>query len=138
MTSLVADINNIDVSIVVPCYQEEPHLRESVSKIYELLNQTQYKFEVIFVDDCSKDKTRDVILSIVNEFPNSKYLFHEKNIGRGGTFIDRFFKILRCSKKSPCKARTPIVVFFTILFLRAVVLQASCGHLNLASQHLVL
>ena len=77
-----------DVSIVVPCYQEEKHLRESVGAIYTLLNTSKYKFEVIFVDDCSTDKTRDVILSIVKDFPNTKYLFHKTNTGRGGAFID--------------------------------------------------
>jgi glycosyltransferase involved in cell wall biosynthesis len=77
-----------DISIVIPCYQEEGHLRESVQAIYDLLNSSRYKFEVIFVDDCSKDKTRDVILSIVKDFPNTKYLFHETNVGRGGTFLD--------------------------------------------------
>ena len=43
---------------------------------------------MIFVDDCSKDKTRDVILNIANDFPNVKYIFHEQNVGRGGTFLD--------------------------------------------------
>jgi glycosyltransferase involved in cell wall biosynthesis len=77
-----------DISIVVPCYQEEGHLKASVQEIYNLLNNTKYSFEMIFVDDCSRDKTRDVILSIVKDFPNAKYLFHKTNVGRGGTFLD--------------------------------------------------
>jgi glycosyltransferase involved in cell wall biosynthesis len=79
---------NIEISIVVPCYQEEKHLRESVEAIYTLLNSTRYKFEMIFVEDCSKDKTKDVILAIVEDFPNTQYLFHEINVGRGGSFLD--------------------------------------------------
>ena len=77
-----------DISIVVPCYQEEGHLRKSVEVIYNLLIVTKYKFEVIFVDDCSKDKTRDVILSIVKDFPDTQYLFHRENMGRGGAFLE--------------------------------------------------
>jgi len=77
-----------DISIVIPCYQEEDHLRESVQAIYNLLNITKYKFEAIFVDDFSKDRTRDVIVSIAKDFPNTKYLFHTTNVGRGGTFLD--------------------------------------------------
>ena len=84
----VNDNLSFDVSIVVPCYQEEGHLRESVKVIYDMMNATRYKFEMVFVDDCSKDKTRDVILSICKDFPNTQHLFHEKNVGRGGTFID--------------------------------------------------
>ena len=79
---------NYDISIVVPCYQDEGHLRESVQEIYSLLNKTKYTFEMIFVEDCSKDKTRDVILSIVQDFPDASYILHEKNVGRGGTFLD--------------------------------------------------
>ena len=79
--------NNFDVSIVVPCYQEEKHLKQSVIAIHELLRHTDYKFEMIFVDDCSKDKTKEIILDIADSFPNVKYVFNDTNVGRGGTFM---------------------------------------------------
>ena len=82
------DALQYDISIVVPCYQEEGHLYKSVETIYDLLNTTKRSFEMIFVDDCSKDKTRDVILSVIKKFPNTKYLFHNANTGRGGAFLD--------------------------------------------------
>ena len=77
-----------DISIVVPCYQDAPHLRRNVQEIYSLLNKTKYSFEMIFVEDCSKDNTKDVILSIAKDFPNVKCIYHEKNTGRGGAFLD--------------------------------------------------
>src|SRR5688572_17300872 len=77
-----------DISIVVPCYQEEMHLRSSVSQICGLLNATSYSFEMIFVNDCSTDNTRKEILSLCNDLPNTKYLFNETNTGRGGTFVN--------------------------------------------------
>ena len=80
--------SSFDISIVVPCFQEENHLRKSVETIYALLERTNYSFEMIFVDDCSKDGTRDIILSLEKEFKNSGHLFHEKNTGRGGAFLD--------------------------------------------------
>ncbi len=79
--------NKFDLSIIIPCYQEEKHLKQSIVAIHELLKHTDYKFEMIFVDDCSKDKTRDIILNIAESFPNVKYIFHEVNVGRGGTFM---------------------------------------------------
>jgi len=85
--SLAVAENELDVSIVVPCYQEEKHLRQSVNAIQEMLRRTDFKFEMIFVDDCSKDKTRDVILKIEKDFSNVKYIFHDTNVGRGGTFL---------------------------------------------------
>lgn len=80
--------NALDVSIVIPCYQEEKHLQQNVMAIHELLRRTDYKFEMIFVDDCSKDKTRGIILNIAEDFPNVKYIFNETNVGRGGTFLN--------------------------------------------------
>jgi len=77
-----------DVSIVIPCYMEEGHIFENVKEIYKVMQGTDYKFELIFVDDASTDETRATILRIANEFPDVKYLFHEKNVGKGGAIAD--------------------------------------------------
>lgn len=74
-----------DLSIVIACYNEAPHLLESVKEIEAVLNQTAYSYEFIFLDDCSKDTTREVITQICRERKNSRFVFHNKNLGRGGT-----------------------------------------------------
>jgi glycosyltransferase involved in cell wall biosynthesis len=79
----------IDVSIIIPCYNEERHLLQNVQEIVTVMKDTKYSFELIFVDDCSKDNTREKILEAVKLFPeNSRYLFNETNTGRGGTFMN--------------------------------------------------
>jgi len=80
--------HTFDVSIIVPCYQEEGHILESVQKIYEVMNKTKYKFEIIFVEDSSTDKTKEKILQITNQFTNAKYLLHSENTGKGGSIAD--------------------------------------------------
>lgn len=77
-----------DVSIVIPCYQEEEHILDSTTEIYKVMNRTKYKFEIIFVDDASTDKTRELILQIEKNYPDVKYIFHKKNIGKGGSIKD--------------------------------------------------
>lgn len=52
------------------------------------MQETQYKFELVFVDDASTDETCATILLIANEFPDVRYLFHEKNVGKGGAIAD--------------------------------------------------
>ena len=74
-----------DLTIVVACYNEEPHLEQSIKEIEKTLNQTKYTYEFIFIDDCSHDQTQTVIRNICNTRQNAKYVFHEKNVGRGGT-----------------------------------------------------
>lgn len=75
----------LDLSIIVACYNEENHLLRNVKEIEEIMGQTPYSYEFIFIDDCSKDKTREVIKKICEERNSCRYIFHEKNVGRGGT-----------------------------------------------------
>lgn len=77
-----------DVSIIIACYNEEPLLEQSVKELRQVMDQTRYSYELIFVDDCSKDKTREIIKRIVLGQQNMRFLFHEKNKGRGGTVKD--------------------------------------------------
>ena len=50
----------VDLSIVIPCYMEEPHLAESVRVLSAVLDGTRYRYELIFVEDGSTDGTRGV------------------------------------------------------------------------------
>src|ERR1051325_9017313 len=78
----------IDISIVIPCYKEEKHILESVTEIYRVMKETERSFEIIFIDDASADKTKEKILEIEKSFPNARYLFHEKNRGKGASIAD--------------------------------------------------
>jgi glycosyltransferase involved in cell wall biosynthesis len=80
----------IDLSIVVPCYNEAPHLAEGTRALLDVLEQTRYAYEVVFVDDCSTDETRAIILRLCGEHPHCRYVFHEHNRGRGGAFKTGF------------------------------------------------
>jgi glycosyltransferase involved in cell wall biosynthesis len=84
----MSELHKYDVSIVIPCYQEEHHILKSVEQVYKVMNVTRYKFEVIFVDDASTDKTREKILQIAKEFSDITYLFHEINTGKGKAISD--------------------------------------------------
>lgn len=74
-----------DISLIIACYNEETHLRESVRELDSVMSQTKYNYELIFIDDCSKDGTRNVIQQIVQNRSDCQYVFHKKNLGRGGT-----------------------------------------------------
>lgn len=79
---------NYDISIVIACYNEEGILLESVKEIQEVMRRTKYSYELIFIDDASKDKTKEVITQIVKDSPNMACRFHEQNVGRGGTVAE--------------------------------------------------
>jgi len=82
-------MNEPDVSIVIACYNEAGHLKQSVSEVRAVMDQTRYRYELIFVDDCSQDGTRDIIRDIASSDPaRVKVRFHETNLGRGATVSD--------------------------------------------------
>lgn len=80
----------LDLTLVVPCYNEGPHLRENVVIIRDVLSNTHYRFELLFVDDKSQDDTVDHIKDICSRYPDCRYILHEKNRGRGAAFKTGF------------------------------------------------
>jgi len=73
------------LSIIIPCYNEEKTVHLILDKVLkvELLNHIQK--ELIIVNDCSKDKTREAIENYFQNHPGADYnLFnHEVNQGKG-------------------------------------------------------
>jgi len=78
----------IDLSLILPCYNEEPIFAESVRRIIQILSLSRITYEIIFVDDKSRDKTRQLIQKACTKYPNSKALYHTVNKGRGKTVTD--------------------------------------------------
>ncbi len=56
-----------EVSIVIPCFNEEENIELLVSEIKKVLDN--YKFEIIFVDDASYDRTFEILSSISKNDP---------------------------------------------------------------------
>jgi len=78
----------IDLSVVVACYNEIEHIHESIPKLIEFLEEMKINYEIIMIDDCSNDGTRDYLPELSKKFPKIKLLMHEKNVGRGGTVTE--------------------------------------------------
>ncbi|MFA5033492.1 MAG: glycosyltransferase [bacterium] len=79
-----------DLSLIIACYNEEQIFVKNVSEIIEILDKTNLNYEIIFVDDCSKDRTREKIEEIMLTYKdkNLQKIFHKENIGRGGAVKD--------------------------------------------------
>ena len=76
----------MDLSLVIPCFNEASHLRGSVGALVEVLDATRYEYEVVFVDDGSQDGTRELLHELCATTPRCRYIFHERNRGRGAAF----------------------------------------------------
>lgn len=70
------------VSVVIPMYNEEEVIKASFSKIQEVLEKlTRYDYEIICVDDGSKDKTFNILKEIASENQNVKVISFSRNFG---------------------------------------------------------
>ena len=80
------------LSLVLACYNEAEHLEASFAEIRDTLEQARFPYEIIFVDDVSRDRTREILARIVAEHPQLQLrtILHEKNRGRGATVSDGF------------------------------------------------
>ena len=70
----------------MPVYNEEKILQKAVMGTVESLEQMDVKFEIIIVDDCSKDNSLAIAERILSENQNISLHRHDKNIGIGGAF----------------------------------------------------
>lgn len=82
------------ISILIPCYNEE----ENVVPISEAVVQTVteqlrgYDYELVFIDNCSTDKTRELLERLCAENPKIKAIFNVKNFGQ---FNSPFYGMLQ-------------------------------------------
>ncbi len=70
---------NYAISFIVPAYNEEKTIGETIQKIFEI----DYKniLEVIVVNDCSKDNTRKIVEKMLKKYPLLKLINNKKNMG---------------------------------------------------------
>jgi glycosyltransferase involved in cell wall biosynthesis len=74
------------LSVVLACYNEEPVLDSSYAEIRETLESLQSPYELIFVDDGSRDRTREMLRGLEERGGgNVRLIFNERNLGRGAT-----------------------------------------------------
>ena len=66
------------LSIIIPAYNEKSTIEEIIRRVKAVTLPLEK--EIIAVDDGSKDGTREILKNI----PGIRYIFHEKNLGKGG------------------------------------------------------
>lgn len=69
------------ISIIIPVYNTEKYLKRCIDSC---LNQSLRDIEIILIDDCSQDGSRDIILDYANSYPDKvKYIFQKENHRQG-------------------------------------------------------
>ena len=75
-------MNNPIISIIAPCYNEEETIEPFLRRIEEILTQINEPYEIVFVNDGSKDNTLNVLLSAKQNFKNIRIINFSRNFGK--------------------------------------------------------
>jgi len=73
----------MDLTIILPCYNEVGFIREAVDQIKQVLNKTVYKYEIIIAEDSSTDGTDKIAKDLADNSNNIIWLHRDQRIGRG-------------------------------------------------------
>ena len=91
MTTTNSPSKPMQVSVVLPAYNEVDCLYPAVEKITQTLNEFTSSYEIIIAEDGSTDGTAERAEEIARKYPYVKHIHREKRLGRG-TALNNAFK----------------------------------------------
>ena len=75
------------LSILVPCFNEEKFLEKCIDNIIQNSNLSIEK-EIVVIDDCSTDKSKDIVLKLFDQKKIDKHIIKNFNEGKGAAIRD--------------------------------------------------
>jgi polyisoprenyl-phosphate glycosyltransferase len=75
------------ISIVVPCFNEEQVLNNFYTTISEVLHNEWYEYELVFVNDGSKDNTLKILKTLSSEDKKVRYASFSRNFGKESAML---------------------------------------------------
>jgi glycosyltransferase involved in cell wall biosynthesis len=80
----------VDISLVIPLYNEEDSLNELCEWIIRVMNERGFSYEIILIDDGSKDNSWSVIEKLGNENKHIKGIRFRRNHGKSAALNEGF------------------------------------------------
>ena len=81
------------LSIIIPVFNEESNIPGVLRDLYAVLRvHPEWRWEVIVVEDGSRDRTRQVILDLLKQYPETQLILHDKNEGYNTSMRDGIAK----------------------------------------------
>lgn len=80
----------VDISIVVPLYNEVESLPELFAWIKRVMDENKFSFEVVFIDDGSKDGSWNVVQDLSSEHPQVVGIKFQRNYGKSAALQKGF------------------------------------------------
>lgn len=77
------ECSNMRLSVIIPAYNEERRLSKTLKAINDYLGRQTYDYEILVVNDGSKDKTAEVVEELKAEIRNLELIDNKENHGKG-------------------------------------------------------
>lgn len=75
------------LSIIIPAYNEEANIHDTLVNVNEAINISQISdYEILVIDDGSKDKTAQIVREAEAEFKNLRLIENPQNMGFGASY----------------------------------------------------
>jgi len=76
------------ISVIIPAYNDEKTIAKLIIDSQKILKSLTKNFEIIVLDDCSKDSTFKRLLELKKTVKKLRTYHHKKNLGYGATLLD--------------------------------------------------
>lgn len=80
-----------NLSVFFPAFNEEKNIGETVEKAVKVLEDLKIPYEVLVINDGSKDKTQEVVESLEKTYPKVRLINHPTNLGYGEALKSGFY-----------------------------------------------
>jgi len=84
------------ISVLIPCYNEEENVEPISQAVIETLTRDcpAYDYELVFIDNDSRDRTREILRRLCSENPRIRAIFNARNFGQ---FNSPYYGMLQCT-----------------------------------------
>src|SRR3954451_22670057 len=78
------------LSLILPAFDEEAGIRQAIAEAAIALPRVAQRFEIVVVDDGSRDATAERVGAAMRELPHVRLVRHETNLGYGAALRSGF------------------------------------------------
>lgn len=89
---MAARFPELSLSVVFPAYNEEGNIEQTIPRAIAELREMVGRFEIVLIDDCSKDRTWEIAQELARKHPELRVFKNEVNLRQGGT-LERGFEL---------------------------------------------
>lgn len=74
------------VSVLMITYNHEKYIEQAVRSV--MMQETDFEYELVIGEDCSTDRTREIVIALQKEFPDKiRLILHPQNVGMIPNFV---------------------------------------------------